>query len=238
MKGITIFTFLFPLTTSLVFICCENSTKEGEQKSYFEDGTLKLLVNYKNGLKYGDEQIYYPSGNLRIKRQWKNDTLIYEQHEYYDTLIAYLKTNRMGDTTISRNPMFKSYSFVNENGEVTYRVDYDMKGEATAHFGKPIVSVFSDLINNKTEVNYRIIYRLAPPPFIENRKFKISVSREKEILDSTLLEIDTEYNLATYSFKPQRPGDYVFEAIYIQRGENKAISDTSYVKIKNGINWC
>ena len=225
-------TLILPFLTFYIVSCSDNPTQNGELRTYYGDSTLKRVAHYKEGLLYGDEKVYYPGGNIKIKRQRKNDTLIYEQHEYYDSLQAYVYALGPGDTVISEGPTMKSYSFVNEIGEIAYQVDFDKDGKAVGYFGKPVVSVFMDSIPDKTNTKYKIIYRIATPPFFEKRELKVLISKDEEIIDSSLLEIDTKYNISSYTLKPKEAGDYIFTAIYSQQGRKNASIDTIYTKLE------
>lgn len=231
MERIKSLILIFPLLAFSIFSCNESATRDGEIRTYYADSSLQRIIHYKEGLLYGDEKVYYPSGNLKMKRQWMNDTLIFEQHEYYDTLQAYVHVSEPGDTIISETPKWKSYSFVNEIGEIAYQVDYNRGGKAINYFGNPVVSVFMDSIPNGTKTKYEVFYRVATPPFIEKREFKVFVNKGEEIVDSALLEIDTKYNLSSYSFEPKEAGEYILKAVYEQQGRQNYSSDTTYAKV-------
>lgn len=47
-----------------------HSLDDKKQEDFYEDGTLKQMIEIKNGLKHGDYKFYYPNGELKIKGEF------------------------------------------------------------------------------------------------------------------------------------------------------------------------
>ena len=219
------------LLTAFVFGCGDQANKDGKIETYYDSGSLSRIAYYKDGMLNGEEKTFYPSGVLKTKKQWKNDTLIYEQHEYYDTLVSYLRTDAKGDTIISESPSFKSYSFVNNEGKVAYKVDYDTKANIAQKNGNSIVLAFKEVSTGRVGEHYDIAYIVATPPLMEARQMNVLVYNENQLIDSAQLEIDYDYNRATFSFTPKATGMHEIKSIYKQVGAGGEFEDTNLLNI-------
>ena len=49
-----------------------DGVKEGNYKSYHENGQLWLICNYANGLRHGEHKYFYITGELIVNRQYMN----------------------------------------------------------------------------------------------------------------------------------------------------------------------
>jgi len=57
---------------NVVYEIFKNGVQVGLQKDYYEDGKLKMELNYKNGKPEGLGRSYYPNGKVFIEENYKN----------------------------------------------------------------------------------------------------------------------------------------------------------------------
>jgi antitoxin component YwqK of YwqJK toxin-antitoxin module len=57
--------------------------KNGEEKSYYINGKLREIINWKDGKLEGEYKWYYKSGKLRVVSYYKDDKLEGERKYYY-----------------------------------------------------------------------------------------------------------------------------------------------------------
>lgn len=54
----------------------ENGLKQGGDSTFYENGSLQLLMNFENGKKHGYLRKWSPEGNLIYEARYERDTLV------------------------------------------------------------------------------------------------------------------------------------------------------------------
>lgn len=174
-----------------------DTLSHGVTKYFYKDGSLEMLIPYENDKQQGNEFWYYPSGNLKKKFQWHQDTPIYEIKEYYDlsrpTLLA------IGEDTVIQNyPSIKTFEFLNDKAEKRLTIKYDSLGNIENVDGHIIAEGYMDNIPGTVGDTFRLQFKVATPPYVNS---SLSISKNQN--PSTIVEIDKDYNIASYYYVPE-----------------------------------
>jgi len=199
-----------------------SSILHGEQKFFYPNGKLKLLIEYDSSLKHGLEKEFYPNeqlehigfnfnnledsiwlwyynnGVLKAKDSWFNGKGFGEQYKYYP------------------NSNLKEYFFSNLNGEAIYSRVLDDIGNVIDDDGILIYAIY----NKKDVLVNQNIEMIVFPTLPRNEKFRLSckiIYKNKAIETFNVDKFDftnSYYGLKyLYKKKFQTPGLYriIFE---------------------------
>jgi hypothetical protein len=203
----------------------------GKIIEHYDNDSIKSIIHYKNGLKDGDEFHYYPSGNLASKFQWYQDTLIYEQNYYFNTNNAQVVTEAVDDTTITNQPIFKRFTFVNWEGKIAFERKYDKDGNMISQNGNAIIEVTEADETKGSNNQYKLVTLIAIPPYSPIRSLKVQEFEKHSISNEKIIKIFPEINRAYYTFSPSKSTSNNIRFIYSYGNEKSVENDTLTVII-------
>jgi antitoxin component YwqK of YwqJK toxin-antitoxin module len=92
-----------------------HSKKEGNWISYFNDGKIKLIAEYKNGIPCGNFQKFYENGKIREKGKFVN-------YHYIDTLFRYYQNGNIESMTVfnEKGEENGENKYFHDNGKVAF----------------------------------------------------------------------------------------------------------------------
>ena len=74
-----------------------NGKEHGLTKTYFPDGTISTITQYKDNLAYGHHIHYWPNGNLKFDFSYNNDKREGLQKQWYEEGIPYCELSFIDD---------------------------------------------------------------------------------------------------------------------------------------------
>ncbi len=166
----------------LIIILCNLifSIHAQEETSYWDNGNLRNVLNYKDGEKDGQNKGYYQNGQLKEIGDYKKGTKKGEWKEYYDTgQLKSISSYKNGDLHGERKDYHK-------NGKLSYIANYN-KGS----------SIGESIEYDKNGNTQRIIT-------YNNGEFYKSDNKERRLIEFETFSIDsldrkkTEKNIANY----------------------------------------
>ena len=63
----------------------EKTLKQGPEITYFKNGAIQFIINWKNGKKDGDMYEFYPNKSIKHHCHYKNDLKEGDEYEFYKT---------------------------------------------------------------------------------------------------------------------------------------------------------
>ncbi|WP_349764108.1 hypothetical protein [Fusobacterium sp. SYSU M8D902] len=101
----------------------------GEQKTFYENGAIRKIENYKDGEYDGEQKIFYENGNLEDLQKYDNNKRIGEWKEFYED--GNLKT-----ISLYKNNNLEKQSSYNSNGELIEDFNVNYKDGMNFYIGK------------------------------------------------------------------------------------------------------
>ncbi|UZR98168.1 toxin-antitoxin system YwqK family antitoxin [Chondrinema litorale] len=208
--------------------------ENGEQKQFYDDGTLKALLNYDKGFLNGKCLFYYDNGKLKQSGSFENNEP-YGLFKYYDSLgnfkreINWISGKKEGQSfDYYPNENIVMYNYYN-NDTLVYSRYYQENGESRSRLGYPFTTY--DLQNNILSVGDTLILDLKVIPNPPHIKIQIIlgniIDSEKELFDSPTYSISSGQDLK-YKRVYDKKGDYQLGLVIVyldkDSGENIGVS--------------
>jgi hypothetical protein len=151
-----------------------DSTKDGVEINFYENGSLKSVFKYKNGLIEGINKSYLQDGTLIREESYKKGLRHGEFHFYYRNGFTksqknyYLGNQEGEDFEYNEKGEITSYSVYYADKQL-FKAQYDSQGIITSYKRSPICMVFSNGNSNlNTDSIFRVEILLATPPLYKN----------------------------------------------------------------------
>ena len=174
-----------------------NGRKQGQEKGYFENGSLRYISWYKDGLEDSVAIWYYMDGSIESIDNWRKGKLVGEQLKYH------------------QNQNLKFYSYYDPTGEPVYRRIYSEDGNFISEEGSRNTNIVSvTRANNQFELGDTLQIRIyAPnPPDIKVHLKSLLLDKRKSIIHSESLSLKN--GKTTFSKVLKRQGEYYFKTEY------------------------
>jgi hypothetical protein len=197
-----------------VSMCNKDTIRHGMTIFYFPDGSIKKKLYYEYGEKHGNDSVFYRSGNLKERRQWNMGNPVYDLSKYYDSVVSSVVVdNKTGDTLIAILPKYKEYSYFDIEGKIKYTRFYDDEMNFLKEEGSPIVDIEYDYFSIIPNYMNSFGFLLATPPYSQY-DFTIKVFKNNQLIEEKQLDIDFDYNKATFSIILSEDADFTIKGIY------------------------
>ena len=175
MRNKTLISMIVIIIT-FVFAC---QKKEFSKKTYFPNGKLKSLVNYKNEAVLDSSLFYYfKNGKLSEKATYRNDTIYY--YEYYQNGNLSVKSQFLGPKNIKNIGWFIRYS---DSGSVKDSTEY-LLIDGKEYLNQKIVYDKGEILRDSS-----IFYRMKLSKVKNSRFYKLQISYNSFNNDSDVFMI-------------------------------------------------
>lgn len=199
-----------------------DTLNDGLRKTYFQNGKLKLIEEYRNGQSHGMVEGYFENGNkeftgsyyngkkdgefllyynvnkplkqkIKIKEKWFEGKLIHNKYEY------------------DERTKLANYYFHNLSGKLYYYETYNETGEIIERNGSktPVIYSPNNLENLKVGDTLQVIIFAPMSPFCQ---VKISARIKEYQEEWTHLEVNFRDNQIVYKKRLDSIGEFLFEA--------------------------
>ncbi|MEM6738402.1 MAG: hypothetical protein AAF620_20285 [Bacteroidota bacterium] len=199
-----------------------NNKIDSTLTTFFESGSLKMLINFKNGdFAHGAHAEYY---DKEIELMFRTDT----------------------DTFVQTEPMIKRYYFTDHHGRLKYMRNYDSAGNATKSIGKLILTLKLTAteysVYDTIPLQVYVVGEPYPTRYYDlSTELKFQVLRRDSVIKELRPDINPDYSCAFIFETIEEPGQYDLRVIakysdifWSSEGDSipSIMTDTSVVRVK------
>jgi len=185
--------------------------------SYYENGNIHEIINYKNGLADGFYYVFYEDGKLKKKLLYLNDLSIGDEF-FFD------KSNNI-----------VSYNFYDWHDHNINLIKYDSVGKITKDIRQTIfidsLRPYNDSLDKENERSYDLLLVISNPP-----KCKSLIKIDYLSKNNNLMKSDSVIN-ESYYFKKERLPDSLFSINILGSQYDSIKNKTIFQKSKMNLEY-
>lgn len=200
-----------------------NGKFQGRYKEFYEDGTLKSLLNYKDSELDSKIITYYSSGNVSSELQYIDGLLAGSQYEYFNSHNKQIKFKLL-------------YVIAKDKEFLVSEKEFNQKGRIVKENSRVLVELEKDTV--KLGETFKATFTLGKPEFEFNRIHLGNFDFNLNLIDSTdYITYNGAGHTGKVSISAKELGKQYIRGYMEDYMYKEVISDNEFVTIGTLNNW-